>query len=118
MKAEAVSGRAVRSACRAEFEKGVLLPPGAALFVVAAEARVHEHLRAAAPAAAAGIFELRAGPDGDDEKRRRARSSNEINERPVTGNKLVLEKAALEYLFWFLAARADGWNVDGEIADF
>ena len=59
---------------------------------------MHVDRAAAAAAAGAGVFELRAGPHRDEQKRRRARRAHVEEERPGAGDELVLEEAALEDL--------------------
>src|SRR5262249_35722468 len=58
---------------RLQLQEGVLLLPGAPLFPASAQARMDEHLRAAAiPKTAAEILQFRVGLDGQQQKRRGA----------------------------------------------
>lgn len=66
---------------------------------------MNEDLRAASPEAAGEIFKLRSGFDAHNEKRRSTGSANEIKERAIARNELVLQKAVLENLFGVLTPR-------------
>src|SRR5262245_5851115 len=81
---------------------------------------MNEHLRTATSATrAAGskIFQLCAGLDRDNQKRRHTGSPHEIHERTISGDELMPHKSAFKNLFRLFTARSRCWNVDREIAN-
>jgi hypothetical protein len=105
-----------RLLARREIERRVRLPPGATRLRARDLRGMHVHRAAATAPAAAGVLELRARPHRDEEKRRRARRSNVVEERPGARDELMLEEPALEDVGGRGARRALHGDRDAEIA--